>query len=225
MTTGLIAVLLILYSDMPAYDFKPHAFQEQQEQAITEIQKLGGSVRYDYQRDPNFPDTFNLNALPKAPDQARWVVFVRLRDTKVKDDDLKLLKKFPFLENVDLSNTQISSSGLAHLRNSNHLACLCLWNTKVGDAGLKHLENCQKLSTLLLDGTRVTDDGLAHLEKLAGLQERLSLADTAVTDEGLKHLEKLIMLRNLNLLRTSTTKAGLQRLRGSLLDTNISPVP
>jgi hypothetical protein len=225
MTTGLIAVLLILCADAPANDFKPHTFQEQQDQAVSEIQKLGGSVRYDFQRDPNFPDSFNLDAQPKEPGQARWVVFVRLRGTKVKDDDLKHLKKLPFLENVDLSNTQISSSGMVHLRNSKHLACLCLWNTKVGDAGLKHLQDCKKLSTLLLDGTRITDAGLAHLEGLPSLQERLGLADTAVTDEGLKHLERLVALRNLNLLRTSVSKAGLQRLGATLRDTNISPVP
>ena len=37
---------------------------------------------------------------------------VSLRDTKVTDDDLKILVKLPHLENLDLSHTRITGAGL-----------------------------------------------------------------------------------------------------------------
>jgi hypothetical protein len=197
--------------------------RREQQEAVAAIQKLGGEIMYDYQRpNPDRPNVFDPKARPKDPKRFHPVVFVSLRDKAVSDDDLKQLKKLPYLENLDLTNTQITSAGLAHLRGLKKLAALGLWKTKVDDAGLKHLRNSTKLWMLCLDETSVTDAGLAHLANLTNLEEWLGLTDTLVTDEGTKHLRRLTKLRSLNLRRTLVSEAGVARLQVELPNTRIS---
>src|SRR4051794_33866157 len=59
-----------------------------QEEAVGAIRKLGGTVRYDYQRirdSSGRPYVYDLEAKPKDPDAFHRVVHVCLRDTKVAD--------------------------------------------------------------------------------------------------------------------------------------------
>jgi len=226
MTFELIAVVFALclsHFDEAIDDVRAH---HEQQLAVIEIEKLGGKVLYDYQRpDPNQPNLHNANATRKEPGQIDWVVYVSLRDRKVTNEALLHLRKFPRLENVDLSNTPISSRGLENLQDAKHLACLSLWNTKVGDVGLKYLKDKQNLCQLVLDGTKVTDEGLSQISELTNLEHWLGLTDTQITDNGLKHLNKLVKLRHLNVRRTGVTEAGVRELKASLPITDISHGP
>src|SRR5438445_116946 len=87
----------------------PRDERKEQKAAVEAIEKLGGSVQYDYQRVPGpKPNHFDPKAKPKDPNAFHRVIFVSLRDTKVTDDDLKILNLLPQLETLDLCNTRIS---------------------------------------------------------------------------------------------------------------------
>jgi len=202
---------------------QPRDERKEQEEALDAIRRLGGKVYYDYQRpNPDIPTRFQPEAKPKNASGFHRVVLVGLGETKVTDDDLKILGKLPNLENLDLSKTRITSAGLAHLRGLKNLRVLSLWKTQVDDAGLEHLEGLTKLWQLSIDETRITDAGVAHLKGLTSLEEWLGLADTRITDDGVKYLTALTKLRHLNLRRTQVTPAGVATLKGVLLNTEIS---
>jgi hypothetical protein len=176
----------------------------------------------------------------------REVTDVSLRDTKVSDAELEFLAKLPRLETLDLSNTPVNSDGLVHLRKLRQLRglSLCntdvddsgmkhigrltslqrlsLWNTKIGDDGLEPLSGLTDMRNLVLDGTDVSDEGLKHLQGMADLEEWLGLVDTQVTDAGLHNLEHLSKLKELNLLKTQVTPAGVKALKKHLPKTIIS---
>lgn len=203
-----------------------------QREAVSHVLNVGGSVSYDYHKvDADKPNMFNFKASPPGPDWLRRVlgdeyfqevVRISLRDKPVTDDDLKELKQFSKLENLDLSNTRITSAGLSHLVELTNLKCLSLWNTRVDDTGLQHLEHLKNLRQLILDGTQVTDAGIKHLEHLNELHEWLGLVDTEVTDAGLEHLVAFTKLKHLNLRRTKVTEDGVRKLQESLPTTDIS---
>jgi hypothetical protein len=201
----------------------PGRRKREEREAVAAILKLGGAVMYEYQRpNPAKPNVFDPEARPRDPKAFHRVVSVSLRDTRVTDDDLKLLQKLTAVENLDLTNTRVTGSGLAHLRGLKNLAVLSLWKTRVDDVGLAHLEGLTRLWQLVLDDTTVTDAGLAHLAGLTNLEEWLGLAGTKITDAGLKHLTKLTRLQSLNVRLTAVTENGARTLKKALPDTQIS---
>jgi hypothetical protein len=222
-TVGLASVLaaVVVAAPLPQRDER-----EEQREAVAAIRKLGGEVSYDYQRPkPDKPNVFDPEAKPQDRDALPRVVRVSLRDTEATDDDLKVLAKFPDLENLDLTGTRITGAGLAHLERLKNLRSLCLWRTQADDAGLGHIKGLTKMWQLVLDETQVTDAGLVHLKEMTGLEEWLGLTKTRVTDAGLKHLEGFTALKSLNLRHTQVTKGGIRKLRAALPGTNISFAP
>jgi hypothetical protein len=198
---------------------------KEQQQAVEVILKLGGSVMYDYQRvktGRNGRLSFDPKAEPENPSAFHRVVHVSLRETKVTDDDLRVLNLLPKLAGLDLSKTSITGAGLKHLKGLKELESLSLWNTRVDDDSLEHIKGLIKMGSLVLDGTRVTDTGLIHLKDMTDLEEWLGLSGTKVTDAGLVHLEKFTKLRSLTLSKTQVTAAGVKVLRAALSKTDIS---
>jgi Leucine Rich Repeat (LRR) protein len=224
LAVGMAAMLVpfaVAEPDRPANERK------EQQQAVEAIVKLGGAVYYDYQRLPNAgrPNAFDPKAKPKDPEAFHRVISVGLRDTNIKDDDLKVLTKLSHLEILDLSNTRITGAGLAHLKGLKNLRVLSLWKTDVDDQGLEHLKGMTKMWSLVLDETKITDAGLVHLKDMTDLEEWLGLTGTQITDEGLKHLEGFKKLRHVNLIRTNVTGAGVAKLQQALPNTMLSIRP
>ncbi len=205
---------------------------QRQRQTVSWVSDLGGSVKYDYQKDSiDHANVFNPRATEPGPGWLRQavgkeffqdVVMIDLAGKPVTDTDLEELKKLPKLENLNLSNTRVTSAGLVHLAELKNLKWLSLWNTQVDDDGLQHLARLTKLQSLLLDGTKVTDSGLKHLEGLKELDEWLGLVGTGVTDWGLVHLRGLTKLRQVNVRQTKVTAAGAKDLKKYLPDAMIS---
>lgn len=101
----------------------------------------------------------------------------------------------PTLVWLNLARTKVSDEGLARLAKFPNLRRLNLANTSIGDAGLAHLSGLAQLEYLNLYGTQVGDSGLAQLAALPRL-ERLYLWQTAVSEAGAKALgEKLVGTR------------------------------
>jgi hypothetical protein len=160
-----------------------------------------------------------------------------LDETHVTDQGLTSLKGIKTLDYLGLSVTAVTDAGLANFKECKDLTYLGLLGTNVGDVGLANFKECKKLTGLQLGKTHVTDKGLDcfrdcnNLDAL-GLGENPQVGDdglacfadcekltvvglwrTQVSDKGLQHLRKAMMLRDLNLVDTNVTDAGLLLLK------------
>ena len=174
-----------------------------QRDAVTAIQKSGGSVRYDW-------EWTNHAAIeggkPRAPgllvdvfgaDYFGYVTVVYLLDASGRELlQLESLLQIQWLVIVD---PHITDASLVHLEPLTRLRSLTLRGEKVTDAEIDQLKGLTKLEWLDLGDTHVTDAGLSDLEGLTKLSV-LSLMNTQVTDEGLIHLRGLTNLTDLILL-------------------------
>jgi hypothetical protein len=167
-----------------------------QRETVTEIEKWGGTVKYDWEIDGN--GVVDPSAEPPGP--------IWLRSVLGKD----------FFQSVDIvlaSNSRVTDAALERLSGLNQLRRLYLCYTKVTDAGLEHLKCFRQLNDLYLGGTTtITDAGLEHLKGLSQLHE-LDLYGTPVTDAGLEHLKDLRELKSVILCKTQITDAGVKHLK------------
>jgi hypothetical protein len=153
------------------------------------------------------------------------------------DKVLPLLKEFPEIEAVSLSNAKFTGKHAEHLAELKNVQELNLFQSKIDDAGLKQFaglkflrripmghslvtdEGLKTIGTMTqleyvgVRGNKVTDAGLVHLKNLSNLTG-LYLGETAVTDDGLKHLAAFPKLQDLYLHTTGVTDAGLEHLKG-----------
>ena len=116
-----------------------------QKAVVEEIERLGGWVCYDYQRDPS--DTTS-----KPPEPA-WL-------RRLLGDGL-----FVNVTWVILYNSEISDAGLEHLKGLTQLQVLFLSKTKVSDAGLERLKGWANIQWLRLNDTKVSDAGVKKLQQ------------------------------------------------------------
>jgi hypothetical protein len=188
-------LLFVTFCALPCSWFAVNMQQvKKQRKLIKTIQKMGGSVRYEYE----LPGIGSYK--PPGPDWLRKLLgddfFANVGDVslwgrRVKDADLELLSGFP------------------------HLQMLSIQTRGVTDAGLERLKGLSRLRTLSLDRTNITGTGLDHLKGLTHL-ESLSLDETPATDAGLEHIKVLTQLQYLSLNRTHVTDDGVERLKRAL---------
>ena len=174
-----------------------------EKQAVVAVQRLGGELVRDSNRDGD------------------PVVQVDLADKPVSDADLAPLRGLTQLKKLVLRGTRITDTGLQQLAATVKLRDLDLDKTTVTDSGMIQVARMTSLRGLCLSGTGITDAGLVHLRPLAKLW-LLGLAGTEVSDEGLNQLQGLTNLRTLDLQDTKVTEAGVARLRGQLPHARIS---
>jgi hypothetical protein len=188
-------------------------------EAVAAIQKLGGTLWFDYQQantgfDANAPaPTLSWYENLFGPDPAARAVVVHMSGDKFTDAVVGELHRMPQLREVDLQFTAASDSGLMSLQRLTKLQRLNLAGTKLTDAGMVCLQRLTQLRDLDLFSAEIGDAGLRHLQNMSML-ENLSLSNTHVTDAGLEELRGLTNLQDLNLEFTNVTDAGLAKLRG-----------
>ena len=167
------------------------SLEEGERRAAAEIEKLGGKVE------------FNAN---------REVVKVDLNNAKITDADLKHLEKFTELEWLDVRITPIGDEGVAHLAGFRRLKFLNLFRTNLSDKGIASLRAMVDLETLLIGGTKITDAGLQNLERFSKLR-KLSVFRTAVSDAGLVSIEKLPALEVFLIGESKISESGAKSLQ------------
>ena len=141
-----------------------------------------------------------------------WSIW--LSDTNVTDNDIEALKSCKGLIWLGLSRTRVTDAGLKYFHNNSKLYQLDLESTTLTDDGMLQLLPFTSLGALSLNKTDIGDRGLEHLQKMTF--HYLHLNDTKVTDDGLGHLAGQSQLKQLNLLGTAVTKAGIESLSRSL---------
>ena len=132
------------------------AQQEQQRQAMAEIQAQGASTSVTF---GSYAEAIILQG--RKADNV-----VILDNPQLTDDDLKALDNAPLTRSLYLVGSQITDDGLVHLRNLKQLETLDLKkNKRLTDAGLVHLEGLKNLDQLILIGTQVTPAGVKKLQQ------------------------------------------------------------
>jgi hypothetical protein len=164
------------------------------------------------------------------------VVFIDLDNVADLEAVLPILKYFPELETLSISNRKFTDKMAVHLAELPNLRDLNLFQSGIGDEALKHLKGLKNLRRIPMGYTRVTDEGLkiicgmtqleyvgvrgnnvtdaglVHLKGLANLTG-LYLGESKVTDEGLKHLAPLKRLQYVILDKSPITDTGLEHLK------------
>ena len=79
-----------------------------------------------------------------------------LSDTKITDEALAVIGKYPRLHWLNLNNTAVTDAGIAHLKGLVNLSYLNLHSTNVSDTALISLTPLRKLRQVYLWKTRVT---------------------------------------------------------------------
>jgi len=149
------------------------AASDAEAQAISQIEKAGGSVRQIAQND-----------------QHREVDF-HLQGASCKDEQLAPLAKIKNVVSLNLGKTSVTDAGLVYVKPLTGLIQLHLEQSKITDKGLAHLAGLVNLTYLNLYGTAVTDAGLGQLTGLKSLRN-LYVWQTRVTDEGVKKLKQAL---------------------------------
>jgi len=193
-----------------------------QQAAIAAIERLGGSIYYQYQLSRGYNGRF-LAEPDAPPPYPRWCrraaeqVFppavgrVNLRDTPTTDRDLELLRSLPDVTRLDLVNTNVTDEGMAVVGRLRKLQSLVLRGPSVGDRGVEHIKHL-KLEYLSLWDTSVSDVGVHHLRDMTTLQV-LILDGTKITDAALPDIGRLVNLNDwLGLTHTEVTDVGLPHL-------------
>jgi len=198
-----------------------------QGEAVLEVQRLGGVVKFGYQYDDQ--GSFQSDREPSAPawlrealgeELFRDVVVLDLSyggprkgENRITDERLSLIEGLPDLTTLELGRELgITDEGLIHLRGLKQLKTLYLYNTGVEGPGLRYLRRLTNLESITLHGTPLTDEGLSHLAALPQLKW-LSLGATRISDDGIKHLTNLRSLLEASLSDTDITDAGLEHLK------------
>ena len=88
-----------------------------------------------------------------------------LSDTKITDEALTLIGKFPRLSWLNLHSTAVTDAGIAHLKGLTNLSYLNLHSTNVSDTALPSLTPLRKLREVYLWKTRVTPAGSVKFAK------------------------------------------------------------
>jgi hypothetical protein len=116
-----------------------------QDQAIAQIQKLGGRVHVlDQQLGKPVAGVWSLNGftdreIPLVRGLATLIV-LDLSESKVTDKGLARLKGLTSLEHLDLRDTAVTDKGLHAIKGLTALRLLDLTKTKVTAAGVKDLQ-------------------------------------------------------------------------------------
>ena len=170
----------------PAPTLEPQANDtEEQRASLKKLKTLDGSVERD--EAGNVTDIFLIGS------------------TRLKDNDLELVKAFPEIRGLYLGRTSITGEGLKYVSNFKNLRTIGLIGTKVVDESLKNLSKLGQLEALFLEETSISDVGVANLNRLPGLRELL-LGNTKITDETLKELAEFPSL-------SAVTLQGVKRVR------------
>jgi hypothetical protein len=119
------------------------------------------------------------------------VDFFHLWRDETTDDDVRLVRRLPNVQRIEIRARGVTDAGVAYLKELTNL---------------RDLDIC---------GTRVTDDGLANLAGLTTL-ERLNLGVTKISDRGLVYLYGLKNLKEINLNGSEVTSNGIDELKRAL---------
>ena len=154
------------------------------------------------------------------------ITWVTLSDSKVTDDWLVRLKRFPNLKGAALHDRQLgvgldhvrgctafnnisiksaSDRHLVELRRLPQLESLSLSEPQSGDIGLESLAALSKLGSLIICDGKYTNEVLEALPVLPSLESLVIQDCTGFIDDDLRHLLRLPNLKYIDILNKRST--------------------
>jgi hypothetical protein len=176
--------------------------------AITAVTDGGGTyeravVSVSFQHS----ETFSYDQLLAIGAFHDTLLELTLSFTSATDDDLRNLRGFEELRDLDLMNTRVTDEVFAHLATLTNLQSLRLGRTAITGTGLRELKNLARLKQLSLRQTKINEQGLESLKLIPSLTD-LELDDTETDNEGIAHLKHLVNLKKLSLTKTKLARDG-----------------
>ena len=117
------------------------------------------------QADFYLRDTYDRKYIEDLVAVKEQLISLNLSKMPVKDQDLKVLAKFPNLEILNLNYTEITGEGLGELAALPHLRSLSVSGTQVSLTALRDLGKSKSLREVYIWNTPVSDQDLAGLRK------------------------------------------------------------
>ena len=112
------------------------------------------------------------------------VAIVDLYSTETNGDDLKVVKRFSRLRELQLVGRSISGADLEQIKGLTDLQRLDICCEQITDDSLAALENMRRMQDLTIEGGKMTNAGLDHLHSMPHLQT-LTVCMNKVTRAGL----------------------------------------
>lgn len=136
--------------------------------------------------------------------------YVDLSNSRVSDNDLKMLGDLSGFSALDLADTKITDKGFSNIfKFRNEICFLSLAGTKVTGKSLSLLNKFPFLSELDLSRIKITNH---DLKMISSLDCALVLSQTNIDDEGCRILCKSENLSYLDISGTKVTDEGLELL-------------
>lgn len=194
---------------------------QRQRRAVAAIEKLGGSVRYDYQ--PTYEDP-NPSIPPPGPE---WLVKLVGRDylnsvvcvhcyhdvDAIADQvtNLPHFTSFYGAAKFGEFGEPIAQAAFARFKSRPNMRTLIVIGNNLDDDSLAQISGLTHLEGLQISHGKITDEGLTHLSGMQSLTY-LNLDGCQITDAGLRHLKNLASLKRISLCRTQVTRTGVRKL-------------
>jgi hypothetical protein len=200
---------------------------KRQREAVNAIQKVGGTVHYDYAETA--PRTVSSSGKPWEPE---WLlkllgedffhkpVNITFFDTPKDEGWIKAVNSLPSLKTLLLSGGNISDETLDNLLELPNLEELHANSSSVSDEGLKNLEKFPKLRWLTIHYTKVTDSGLVHVKNLKHLEWLILIGDN-ISDASIPNLSSMTTLQLLDVRGTAITANGHAKLKEAMPNCNV----
>ncbi len=166
----------------------------------------------------HFATVYRLLGWMRTDIEVDWVT---LSDSKVTDDWLVRLNRFPKLEGVTLHDRQlgvglrelrgcltlkeinirsVSDRHLVELRRLPQVESLILWEPQPGDIGLESLTVLSKLNSLFIANSKYTDEVLGALPELPSVESFTVQDCVGFVDDDWRHLHRLPRLKYLDIV-------------------------
>lgn len=158
----------------------------------------------------------DIHADDELPPGDFKLVVLDLTGRLVRDAELAQLDRLDSLSQLMLHSTGVTDEGLVQLGHLPALRGLYFGHSHLSDAGLKTIvARFPQIETLHIGYSQVTDLGVECLLDCPQLSE-LRLEVRTITDRSLPALSQMHQLRTLNLIDSSVSALGIDKLRQAL---------
>ncbi|MEJ5090855.1 c-type cytochrome domain-containing protein [Sphingobacterium faecium] len=154
------------FEELPEAKKLPADFVQQLQAKGIKVLPIASNSEYVAINAINYPE-FNdqdLKDLLKIKDN---IVQLKLGNTVITDQGLKMITEFPNLMKLHLENTKITDVGIGYLNGHPALSYINLFAVPVTDKGLEKLNKMPKLKQIYAYQTKATLNGVENLKKIA----------------------------------------------------------
>ncbi|UPZ35042.1 hypothetical protein MUB18_13105 [Sphingobacterium sp. PCS056] len=154
------------FEELPEAKKLPADFVQQLQAKGIKVLPIASTSEYVTINAINYPEfkDQDLKDLLKIKDN---IVQLKLGNTAITDQSLKMMAEFPNLMKLHLENTKITDLGLEHLNGHPALSYLNLFAVPVTDKGLEKLNKMPKLKQIYAYQTKATLVSVENLKKIA----------------------------------------------------------